>query len=105
MSLGRVGELRRLYHSAIFERVLRARPGGTPSNADKGSAGSVWISKGIVCEIGLDPANGQIAGQSRQARPCSACRSASSCPSPPAPKAHSHRAFGMVGLIVGHSLK
>lgn len=63
MSPGTFADLRRLYHAAVFERVLRVRETGAPNNADAGSVASAEIGRGIVAEIGLDPLVGQIAGQ------------------------------------------
>ena len=63
MSEGALASLRRSYHAAVFERVLRVNPDGIPNNADKGSKGSVRISQGIVREIDLGSTPDGIAGQ------------------------------------------
>lgn len=63
MSPGTFADLRRLYHAAVFERVLRIRENGAPNNADAGSVASVEIGRGVVAEIGLDPLVGRIPGQ------------------------------------------
>lgn len=63
MSPGTFADLRRQYHAAVFERVLRVNTRGVPNNADKSSSGSVQISQSIVREIDLGTAADRIPGQ------------------------------------------
>ena len=60
---GRIEVLRRNYHRRIARDVLRLPASGIPSNADKGSASSVRIAKGIVENIGLPLGSERLAGQ------------------------------------------
>ena len=60
---GRIEVLRRNYHRRIAREVLRMPASGIPSNADKGSASSVRIAKGIVERIGLPLKSERLAGQ------------------------------------------
>ncbi len=60
---GRIEALRRNYHRRIAREVLRMPASGIPSNADKGSASSVRIAKGIVERIGLPLRSERLAGQ------------------------------------------
>lgn len=63
MTGGALAELRRQYHAAVFERVLRTNAAGVPNNADKSSRGSVEISRGILREIALGPISAKLPGQ------------------------------------------
>ena len=60
---GRIEVLRRNYHRRIARDVLSLPASGIPSNADKGSASSVRIAKGIVENIGLPLGSERLAGQ------------------------------------------
>ena len=62
MSRGQLHELRREYHRRVVCDVLRLQD-GTPNNADRGSATSVEISRGIVERIGGEVPAGRLAGQ------------------------------------------
>ena len=59
---GVIEELRREYHSALCDRVLRVN-GGVPNNSDSGSAASIRLGKGIIEGIGAEPKSGKLAGQ------------------------------------------
>lgn len=63
MSPGTFADVRRQYHAAVFERVLRVNSQGVPNNADKSSRGSIHISQTIVRGIALGTATDQIPGQ------------------------------------------
>ena len=59
---GVMEDLRREYHSALCDRVLRVN-GGVPNNSDSGSAASIRLGKGIIEGIGVEPKTGRLAGQ------------------------------------------
>ncbi len=59
---GVMEDLRREYHSALCDRVLRVN-GGVSNNSDRGSAASVRLGKGIIEGIGIEPKSGRLAGQ------------------------------------------
>ena len=59
---GVMEELRRAYHRALFDRVLRVN-GGVSNNSDRGSSASVRLGKGIIEGIGIEPKAGRLAGQ------------------------------------------
>ena len=60
---GRIEALRQAYHRRIFRDVLRQTPSGVPNNADRGSAASVRLGRGIVDNIGLRISSERLAGQ------------------------------------------
>ena len=60
---GRIESLRRAYHHQIAREVLRQNATGIPNNADRGSASSVRIARGIVKRIGLKIGSERLAGQ------------------------------------------
>ncbi len=60
---GRIETLRRAYHHNVASEVLRQNASGVPNNADRGSASSVRIAKGIVQHIGLPLGSDKLAGQ------------------------------------------
>ena len=60
---GRIEALRRAYHRQIANDVLRQNASGVPNNADRGSASSVRIARGIVQNIGLPLGSDKLAGQ------------------------------------------
>lgn len=60
------GEARREFHKTIIDELISVTEAGVPSNADKGSAPSIEIAKGILQELGdartADKLPGQTAG-------------------------------------------
>ncbi|MHB1699129.1 MAG: NgoMIV family type II restriction endonuclease [Acidobacteriaceae bacterium] len=56
-------EARRSFHAALLEQVLRANDQGVPSNADKDSATSVALAKGILAKLGAEATGARLAGQ------------------------------------------
>ncbi len=63
MTPGKIEELRREYHRRICTEVLHKSETGVPNNADRASAASVEIGKGIVDHIGIDVQTGSLPGQ------------------------------------------
>ena len=60
---GKIENLRRSYHQRICRDVLRKNASGVPNNADKDSAASARLGKGIVDNIGIDIMEGTLPGQ------------------------------------------
>ena len=56
-------EARRSFYAALFENVLRTNDAGVPTNADKDSAASVAIAKGILSRLGAEATGARLAGQ------------------------------------------
>ena len=59
-----VSALRAEYHRRIFANVLRVDKEGIPNNADRGSALSVRLARGIIDRVGLPAGSGGLPGQS-----------------------------------------
>lgn len=56
-------EARRGFHAALLTRVLTADKNGVPANADKDSAASVAIAKGVLNRLGAESIGVRLAGQ------------------------------------------
>ena len=56
-------EARRSFHAALLESVLQVNDKGVPANADKDSAASVAIAKGIIKRLGNEVIGARLAGQ------------------------------------------
>jgi hypothetical protein len=56
-------EVRRSFHAALLEKVLRANEAGIPSNADGNNTASVAIAKGILTRLGAEVTGARLAGQ------------------------------------------
>ena len=56
-------EARRSFHAALLSSVLRQDAAGIPSNADKDSAVSRAIARGILDRIGIEEIGTRLAGQ------------------------------------------
>jgi hypothetical protein len=59
----RIAALRREYHQDLCEKIFTLDPEGTPNNADKYSALSVGLAKGILSHIGLLISRARKSGQ------------------------------------------
>lgn len=62
-SLVLFAEARREFHASLMEKVLTADARGVPANADKDSAASVAIAKGILERLGPETVGVRLAGQ------------------------------------------
>ena len=60
---GRIERLRRVYHRQICDKVLRQNESGIPNNADRASAASVRIGRGVIDLIGFPVKTERLAGQ------------------------------------------
>ena len=63
MTQGDIENLRRSYHKAICDEVLRKNESGIPNNSDSSSATSVSIGAGIIERIGMEVKTEKLAGQ------------------------------------------
>lgn len=61
-------EARRNFHAALLQSVLQVSASGVPANADKDSAASVAIAKGIVQRLGAEVIGARLAGQTAGSR-------------------------------------
>lgn len=57
------GEARRSFHASLLEKVLMAGKNGVPANADKDSAASVAIARGVLDRLGPETVGARLAGQ------------------------------------------
>jgi hypothetical protein len=56
-------EVRRSFHAALLEKVLRADKNGIPSNADGGNSVSVSIANGFLKRLGAETIGARLAAQ------------------------------------------
>lgn len=56
-------EVRRSYHAALLESVLRQSEAGVPSNADGSQKSSVRYAQGILTRLGSEAVGARLAGQ------------------------------------------
>lgn len=60
---GKIDVLRQSYHQRICRDVLRKNAEGIPNNADRNSAVSARLGKGLVDNIGIEVKEGTLPGQ------------------------------------------
>ncbi len=56
-------EARRSFHASLLKNVLTSDKNGVPANADKDSAASVKIARGILDRLGPETVGARLAGQ------------------------------------------